>query len=167
MSKMFYIYLSEDSEDQSIGKLVLHAIEAIKEYSIGKQVSLTHFDLVRPESKFDRYSIFYEFQFINKKEKKQIEQIKEARMDNCHECINVGTVGISESLSNNSLVSWFELRLYGKNQDEDLVLAGELAKRINKLVDARILDFVYHDYTDVDGLRHPYISVYYMPAKQS
>jgi hypothetical protein len=54
----------------------------------------------------------------------------------------------------------------GKEQSDPVKLIRSVADTIDAQTSVHILDVVYHDYMDEDGLNHPYMNVYFTSSSK-
>ena len=159
MDKEFSIYLGEKNDTLAIAKLYKHALNALKEEVNEKRINLERFNLIIPYTQGNLWGIdaCYNFKTKNeiKLEKTNIESTTLNKVSSPTDSIE--TLGeISDGH-----ISMVNLRLeQGANQGDDIALVEYLIEYMKTMKPAHVLDCIFKDFCDDDGLRHPFFTLY-------
>ena len=155
----FYISLPVSRSATDIPGLIRHAAQQLHEDVGEKPITISHFTLVQPYINNSYPSIFVDYVPLTRSQINQRQAAMDSEEKKAEPLLNLDFVKPDDPTY---AYGAFRVRLpQGHFQANSLLLLETTALAIEKLGSVYILDLVYHDYCDEDGINHPYVNVYF------
>lgn len=158
--KDFYTYLPEDAKHKNMSDLYAHALFELKRESNNSQIEVECFDLVNAYTSNDIPNVHVRFNKLTYAARRERRETIEYAAE-----LTVSRKPLEQAMISRlgDTLQAFEIRMpQGENQDDEVGLIKRLISQLKLIDDKQILDIIYHDYCDDDGIRHPYFRCYFL-----